>query len=329
VIDTGFDLTHPDLTPNINLALSKNFVPGESLQYAPESDPFSHGTHTAGTVAAPDNGFGVIGVAPEADLVLIKGLPDAGCGSDGPILEGIVYAAGDADADIINMSLGDRLEKNGFVHPGCDGVLGTPDDTPMTARDVVESRKAWSRAVDFATKNGTTVIASAGNDAEDKDHTNNSIHIPSDTPGVISVAATGPLGWGVDQTTDLDEPAFYTNFGQSAIDLAAPGGNVDFSLRQGPPATWPNCTVAGVTTQCWAFDLVFSTGNNGWFWSAGTSMAAPHVSGVAAIIVGENGGSMSPSHVEQALRASADDLGKSGNDDFYGAGRVNAGNAAG
>jgi subtilisin family serine protease len=58
-------------------------------------------------------------------------------------------------------------------------------------------------------------------------------------------------------------------------------------------------------------------------------MAAPHVSGVAAIIVGENGGSMSPSHVEQALRASADDLGKSGNDDFYGAGRVNAGNAAG
>ena len=58
-------------------------------------------------------------------------------------------------------------------------------------------------------------------------------------------------------------------------------------------------------------------------------MAAPHVAGVAAIIVGESGGSMSPAHVEAALRASADDLGKSGNDDFYGAGRVNAANAVG
>jgi subtilisin family serine protease len=328
VIDTGFDLAHPDLAPNIS-SLSKNFVPGETLQYTPADDPFSHGSHTAGTVAAADNGFGTIGVAPEAELVLIKGLPDAGCGSDAPILQGIVYAAGEADADIINMSFGDRLEKSGMVHPGCDPD-SPADDVVLTASDVSEQRKAWSRAVDFATKNGTTVIASAGNDGEDKDHTNNAIHIPSDTPGVVSVAATGPRGWAIEPDTNLDLPAailgvpdggIYTNFGQSAIDFAAPGGSIDFSLPG-------NCTVAGVTQPCFVFDLVFSTGNNGWFWSAGTSMAAPHVSGVAAIIVGANGGSMSPSHVEQALRASADDLGKSGNDDFYGAGRVNAGNAA-
>ena len=56
-------------------------------------------------------------------------------------------------------------------------------------------------------------------------------------------------------------------------------------------------------------------------------MAAPHVSGVAAIIIGANGGDMNPSKVEAALRASADDLGKPGNDDAYGAGRVNAANA--
>ena len=47
---------------------------------------------------------------------------------------------------------------------------------------------------------------------------------------------------------------------------------------------------------------------------------------MAALIIGANGGSMKPAQVEAALRASADDLGKPGNDDYYGAGRVNAGN---
>jgi len=81
------------------------------------------------------------------------------------------------------------------------------------------------------------------------------------------------------------------------------------------------------------FDLVFSTSNrvgtsNRYAWAAGTSMAAPHATGVAAIIIGRNGGPMKPAAVEAALRASADDLGKPGNDDAYGAGRVNAGRAA-
>jgi subtilisin family serine protease len=333
VIDTGFDLTHPDLAPNVNLALSRNFVPGETLQYVPPPNPadvFSHGTHTAGTVAAADNAFGTIGVAPDAELVLVKGLPDAGCGTDAPVLEGIVYAAGPADADIINMSFGDRLERDGFVHPGCDGVPGTADDIPLTAQEVAASAKALSRAANYARGQGATLIASAGNDGEDKDHSGNAIHIPSDTPGVVSIAATGPHGWGLDPTTDLDLPGtilglpgasgIYTNFGQSAIDFAAPGGSVDFGIPG-------NCTTLAVP--CWVLDLVLSTDFQGWTWALGTSMAAPHASGVAAIIVGENGGSMNPAHVEQELRTSADDLGKTGNDDFYGAGRVNAGNAAG
>jgi subtilisin family serine protease len=63
-----------------------------------------------------------------------------------------------------------------------------------------------------------------------------------------------------------------------------------------------------------------------YFWGAGTSMAAPHVSGVAAIIIGANGGDMHPARVRAALGQSADDLGKPGVDDYYGRGRVNAGN---
>ena len=85
MLDTGFDLDHPDLAPNIVVATAS--CPA-SRRNGRSGDVFSHGTHTAGTVAAADNAFGTIGVAPEADLLLGKVLPDAGCGGDGPILGG-------------------------------------------------------------------------------------------------------------------------------------------------------------------------------------------------------------------------------------------------
>lgn len=311
VLDGGFDLDHPDLAPNINFALSMNFVAGETLQYA-IPDPFSHGSHTAGTIAAADNGFGVIGIAPEAELVLVKVLGDEGSGSFADVISGIVYAA-DVDADVINMSLGAALEKNGF----CD------EEGCVSANEVAALVNAIKRATNYANQQGTTIIASAGNDAIDLDHTDNLIHVPSDLPKVLSISATAPIGWGVDPTVFLDNLASYSNFGQSAIDFGAPGG--DFLYFFVDPAQ--QCTVAGVTRPCYVFDYVFSVGNDAWYWSAGTSMAAPHVSGVAAIIIGANGGDMDPAHVEAALRASADDLGKPGNDDAYGAGRVNAYNA--
>jgi len=106
----------------------------------------------------------------------------------------------------------------------------------------------------------------------------------------------------------------------SVIDFAAPGGDFIYPGEE-------ECVVAGLLRPCWVFDLVFSTGSAGsYYWSAGTSMAAPHASGVAALIISANGGDMKPQHVERDLRHSADDLGKPGNDDAYGMGRVNAGN---
>lgn len=307
VLDTGFDLDHPDLAPNINLALSMDFT-GEGLQYT-LPDPFSHGTHTAGTVAAADNGFGTIGVAPEAELVLVKVLGDEGSGSFADVISGIIYAA-DVDADVISMSLGANVPRNGFCDPeGC-----------VSASEIAALVNAVKRATTYANQQGTTVIASAGNEALDFDHTGNLIGIPASLPNVITISATAPIGWAIDPSVFLDNLASYSNYGQSTIDFAAPGG--DFIL----PGE-DLCTVAGVTVPCWVFDMVFSTGNNGWFWSAGTSMAVPHVSGVAAIIIGKNGGDMKPAQVEAALRKSADDLGKPGNDDAYGAGRVNAYNA--
>ncbi len=305
VLDTGFDIDHPDLAPNINFALSKDFT-GEGLGYT-LPDTFSHGTHTAGTVAAADNAFGTIGVAPEAELVLVKVLGDAGSGTFADVIAGIMYAA-DVDADVISMSLGATLHKSG-------------EEGMYTAREANELKNAISRAVTYAYQSGSTVIASAGNDARDGDHDKDAIHLPSDAPHALSISATGPEGWGVDPTTDLDTPAFYTNYGQSVIDFAAPGGDVDFDLF----ASGDICTVGIVAgVPCWVFDLVFSTGNGGWYWSAGTSMSAPHTSGVAALIIGDNGGDMHPAQVEAALRHLADDLGKPGKDDFYGLGAVDA-----
>jgi subtilisin family serine protease len=306
VLDGGFDLDHPDLAPNINYALSADMT-GEGLQYG-LPDTFSHGTHTAGTVAAADNAFGTIGVAPEAELVLVKVLGDEGSGSFNDVIAGILHAAS-VDVDVINMSLGARLIKS-----------GDPDDPdgPYTAKEAADLKNAIGRATTYAYQQGVTVIASAGNDGEDYDHNANVIHLPSDAPHVLSISATAPVGWAVDpENAFLDYPASYTNYGQSAIDFAAPGGDFVYPGNEA-------CLVAGLLRPCWVFDLVFSTGNGGWYWSAGTSMSAPHAAGVAALIIGDNGGDMKPAQVDAALRQLADDLGKPGNDDYYGLGAIDA-----
>jgi len=309
VLDSGIDADHPDLASQINMELSESFVPGEDWNVRPGLF-FNHGTHVAGTIAAANNAFGVIGVAPEAELVAVKVLSEySGSGAFDWVISGIVYAA-EIDADVINMSLGAVLLKGGWEDE--DGVV--------TAREVAELKNALGRATTYAYQQGTTVIASEGNEAIDKDHTAGIITLPADAPHVISVAATAPIGWAIDPNTFLDNPASYTNFGQSAVDFAAPGGDFVYPGEE-------NCLIAGLVRPCWVFDMVFSTISGGFGWAAGTSMAAPHVSGVAAIIIGANGGEMHPAAVEAALRVSADDLGKPGNDDFYGAGRVNAGNA--
>jgi subtilisin family serine protease len=308
VLDGGFDLDHPDLAPNIDFESSANFVAGEDLEYGLPG-PFSHGTHVAGTVAAAQNDFGVIGVAPDAELILVKVLGDGGSGSFADVISGIVHAA-NVGADVINMSLGAALPRSGIYDEEGNRLAG--------ANEVAALLNATSRATAYAYQQGVTVISSAGNDAINSDKAADLVFIPSQSSHVISISASAPIGWATDpENASFAYLASYSNYGKSHIDFAAPGGDGAYPGNE-------LCEVAGVVVPCWVFDLVFSTGNGGWYWSAGTSMASPHAAGIAALIIGANGGSMHPAQVESVLRATAEDFGKRGKDLFFGHGQVSA-----
>jgi subtilisin family serine protease len=316
VLDGGFNPQHPDIAPNFDASCSADFT-GEGLEYGPNSDDatgiFSHGMHVAGTIAAADNGIGTIGVAPEARLCLVKVLFNYGSGSFEDVVEGIVWAA-DQGVDIINMSLGGAIYKAGV--PG-----------EYTAREAAGFKNFVNRAVTYAHQNGVLVIASSGNEGIDGDKDGALIHLPSDTSHAVSISATAPVGWGKDPSVSLDNPASYTNYGRSVISLAAPGG--DFLYAFVDPAE--RCTVGGLNRVCYVFDYVFSSGGvvgNSfyYYWSVGTSMAAPHAAGVAALAVSRHG-KLNPAQLRTILERGADDLGQPGNDPFYGAGRVNAENS--
>jgi subtilisin family serine protease len=101
VIDTGIELTHPDLS--VDTARSRNFVANETSP----NDTNGHGTHVAGTIAALDNTIGVIGVAPGARVVAVRVLNRRGSGTNSGVIAGVDYVAQNGrPGDVANMSLG-------------------------------------------------------------------------------------------------------------------------------------------------------------------------------------------------------------------------------
>jgi subtilisin family serine protease len=283
VLDTGVWYYHPDLWANIDFAAGASFVP-ESPDFL---DDNGHGTHVAGIIAAANNDWGTIGVAPDATLIPVKVLAADGIGRISWFISGVVHAV-NQNADIINLSLGYYLQKNGLP-------------PYYTAEDASYLRKMIRKVVNWADQQGVLVVNSAGNASLDLDHSVNIISIPTEEGKGIVVSATGPQG-----LDNFDELASYSNYGTSTICVAAPGGD----FRNYP-------------TSGWWYDMVLSTTINGWMWSAGTSSAASVVSGVAALVL-EKYGPMNPAQLKTHLAQTADDLGKPGKDPVYGNGRINA-----
>src|SRR3989449_8662206 len=285
----------------------QKYFPGHEVY----TDLFFHGTHTAATVSS--NAVRLAGVTSMTTLVAVKV-----CGyiNDCPfssILNGVIYAA-DNGADVINMSLG-----GAFTKAGNGRLVGL-----------------LNKVFNYARSKGVTVVVSAGNSAADLDHDGNAYWTFCNTPSVICVAATGPTSdanatnpnpnlvrngpW-----TNIDAPAYYTNFGRSVINVAAPGGNSSFGPPFAAPAgrdvfVWAACSQTSLIVGCFSSPF-FILG------AQGTSMAAPHVTGTAALLVSVVGRNASQSNAR--IQQAADNVAGNGTTPFYGKGRLNVARAVG
>ncbi|WP_254534493.1 S8 family serine peptidase [Halomarina litorea] len=285
IIDSGVDASHEDL--EVNTELSRNFTgDGEGAGVPAGGD---HGTHVAGIVGALDNETGIVGTAPETDLVDCRVFSADPGASFADILAAIVYSA-EIDADVANLSLGAYP----VPRQGLGSFYGEVLNSTMT----------------YANEEGTLLVISAGNDSADLQHDLNFISLPNEGAQAVSVSATGPIGfmWGEDGLeAPPQSPAFYTNYGTNAITLGAPGGDADLSAIE-----------TGVN---WFNDLVLSTVPGGYGWKAGTSMAAPNVAGAAALVKSANS-SYDANQVESALKRAAE-VPEGYDKAYYGAGFLN------
>lgn len=304
VIDGGINDTHNDLAGQVDVTCSASFVPPYPFNFDTDL-VFWHGSHVAGIVAAADNNFGIVGVAPDATIMAIKAL-DGGSGSFGAVIGGILFASDPASfggpctqrADIINMSLAALFFKS--TAGGFHSLL--------------------NRAVNFAASKGVLVVSAAANNGLDIGQFQDLIVTPAQAGSGLAVSATGPVGWQATGATNFRRIASYSNYGEDLVTVAGPGGDFVYPGNEA-------CTVGTTTFPCWVFDMVPApcggAGGASTCWAAGTSMASPAVAGVAALIVGNNPG-ISLGALKAKLKNTADDEGKVGKDEFYGHGFVNA-----
>lgn len=278
VVDSGLDPEHPEFggTKVVQPASCIGARSVSGCQHHPSAwtDDHGHGTHVAGLVAAPVDGRGVVGVAPDARIMPVRVLDAQNQGQGRDVAVGIDYAVAHG-ADVINLSLSGRP------------VVSQAGATGFLKSDFV-------RAVERATAAGVVVVVAAGND----------------TTPVCShkLFRTGP-GICVGATDRRDVRSWYSNFG-AGVDVLAPGGG---------SVLW--CGEDVLSTHLTSRRSPCTGGVPGYEVLSGTSMAAPHVAGVAALLL-EAG--VPASRVVSTIRATADDLGAPGLDPVYGYGRVNA-----
>jgi lantibiotic leader peptide-processing serine protease len=299
VIDTGVDATHRDLDANIDSSRSVSCTSG-----APNGDPAAwnddsgHGTNVAGVIAAEANGRGIVGIAPNVKLAVIKASVRAGASDiflPHAVICSFVWAARN-DVDVANSSFSMDSALSGGTTSFCKA-----DDAQRT---IIEAVK---RAIDYAQRSDVSVVASAGNDGLDLAalRASGCMRLPSMAPGVITVSSIGMM--------DALAAGPPSNYGLGEVWIAAPGGD----FMQGVPP-------AGLILSAWPASMQVPrlmcdpcTGPDAAFYRffAGTSQAAAQVSGVAALVVsrfgkerGWNQGYMEPRRVRVLLGLTADPL---------------------
>jgi lantibiotic leader peptide-processing serine protease len=297
VLDTGISYEHADLIGRVDLSRSVSFVPSDDALVEayfpgmhPVTDLYYHGTHVAATISS--NAVIAAGVTSNVKLLGVKVLGADGSGTFGGVLQGVLWAA-DHGADVANLSLGDA-----FLRRGNGRIVS-----------IVQ------QVFNYANRKGMVVVVAAGNESLDLDHDKNLFKSYCSAANVVCVSATGPTfspseagPW-----TDVDAFAPYSNYGRSSISVAAPGGYWG--------AIWAACAPTSLLIpECAGGSYAVGLG--------GTSMAAPHVAGLAALIV-EDVGHGRPSRVKAILQQTADDLGTPGTDPQYGKGRINVAKALG
>ncbi|WP_436890748.1 S8 family serine peptidase [Nocardiopsis dassonvillei] len=193
VLDTGVDGAHPDL----NVVKSVNCTSGTCVANT-ATDGNGHGTHVAGSIGAIDNGEGVVGMAPGADIWNVQVLTAGGSGSLAGITAGVDYVAANAGAiAVANMSL------------GCEGCTD----------------QALSQAIASAVDAGVAFAVAAGNSSR-----NAANFFPANHPDVLTVSsmadsdgAPGGSGGPLSCTRDADDTlSYFSNFGQ-VVEITAPG----------------------------------------------------------------------------------------------------------
>ncbi len=291
VLDTGVYSTHPDIA--LNYAYGKDFTditvalpPGWIMWDAGGPvDYEGHGTHVAGSIAASITAGRVIGVAPEAQIANYKVM--IAVITDEMVATGIGFQSWIID---------------GIIAAADDGVnvinMSLGGTRYVDEPDGLAAYITYARAVQYAWDKGVLVVSAAGNDAIDLSRGPNR-NVPGGLPASLSISATGPN----------DTLAFYSNYGAHNADFTGPGGDVSE-----PPFSY--CLSAYSPLNAWAPGA-------GWVFSVGTSMAAPKVAGVAALIIAANPG-ISPTGVVRVLERTAEDLGPEGYDFQFGWGLAHA-----
>ncbi len=299
-IDTGLDYTHPDLAPNVDSARSANCLTGAAVPGAvAANDDNGHGTHTAGTIAAASNGIGIVGVAPNVKIAGIK----AGNAAGYFFPEAVVCAfmwAGDHGIAVTNNSY--------FADPWL-----------FNCKNDADQRAIWNaerRAISYAISKGVVVVAAEGNQRDDLAHPTADATSPDDTSpvlreihnncAVVPVEVAGVVG--VTANGNLQLKSFYSSYGSGMVQVIAPGGDSILQVTAAAPngrvlSTWP---ASLLTVTCLPARRLVDASGATYCYQQGTSMASPHVAGVAALV--KSRGINSPGAVTAKITNTADPM---------------------